>query len=121
MPDDRYRWSRALFALISVAALVLVVVLTEGPFVKVDSLGAIVILGVLWAAPAVTYWLFVRTAVASLAVGVGLSVGEPVAARAVILTDSSTAGLGFLAFGALWWIVVGGAIALSRAAATASR
>jgi len=121
MGTDRLATLRAVCAALAVAGVLFVTLVVEGPVIELRSGGAFVMLTVLWIVPAVAYSVLVRSALGSFALGVALSVGPPVALRAVILTDSSTAGLGILSFGMLWWVLVGGVVALERSVSRARR
>ncbi len=100
------------FAVATGLALVVVVILVDGPFVDVRSPVGILTVLVLWAGPAAVYRFALRTFAGSVIVGLFLVFAAPLLLRAVIQTNSSTASLGVVAVPMTFWVGVGIAVLL---------
>lgn len=115
MPDDRFAQLRASLAALAVVGLLATIAVVEGPFVNVRTPPRVVFLLAFWGGPSILYWLFTRSRVGSVVLGVGLAISTPVLMRTVILTDSSTAALGVFALGVFLWVLVSLGLVVERA------
>ena len=95
---------RTLFAIAAAVALAAVTIIVEGPVLDLQTATGALLVSILWFGPVVLYWLFVRTVAGSVTAGLALAIGAPVMLREVILTDSSTAGLGVIGVPVLAWV-----------------